>query len=66
MYGGKSQFARQSEAEARRQYNTTMRALNRGKRQQRPGSLGIAVIAALAGWLGGTFAQRRNTDRTED
>jgi hypothetical protein len=65
MYGGKSQFARQSEADARRSYNVTMRALRRGKRRP-TGSLGIAVIAALTGWLGGTFAQRRNTDRTED
>ena len=37
MYGGKSPFARQSEADARRSWNTTMRALNRGKRHNSAG-----------------------------
>ena len=54
MYGGKSKFARQSEADARRSWNTTMRALNRGKRRHSSG-LGFGFWAflgmLLAGWL---------------
>lgn len=54
MYGGKSQFARQSEADARRSWNTTMRALNRGKRRHSSG-FGFGFWAflgmLLATWL---------------